>query len=176
MPGWKAIKLVTVVVLIFVPKVVWAEFYGDKKYGEYYEEEKDWVETKAVLPEIPKMESLVEYYVSVASSNKYYIAPQTISIAADGVVRYAAAVKTPNGVLNLSYEGLRCATKEFRLYAFGHSDGTWGKSRNEHWRAVRRGSYQATLFNEYFCPRGVVIFSPGEGADALRQGGHPLTK
>jgi hypothetical protein len=31
MPGWKVIKLVTVVVLMLLPKVVWAEFYGDKK-------------------------------------------------------------------------------------------------------------------------------------------------
>ncbi len=176
MPSWKVIKPVTAVVLVLLSSVVRAEFYGDKKYGEYFEEDKVWVETEAVLPRIPKTESLVEYYVSAASQNKYYIAPQTISVATDGVVRYAAAVKTPNGVLNLSYEGLRCATKEVRFYAFGHSDGTWGKSRNERWSVVRRGSYQATLFNEYFCPKGVVIFTAGEGADALRQGGHPLVK
>ena len=159
-----------------LPNMALAQYHGEKKYGEYYEEEKVWVESAAALPEYPKPEGLVDYFVSAASPNIYSIAPQTISVASDGVVRYVAVAKSPNGVVNVSYEGLRCATKEVRLYAFGRADGTWGKSRNDRWSAVRRGSYQATLFKEYFCPRNVVIATAGEGADALRQGGHPLVK
>lgn len=176
MLSWNVIKPITAAVFLLLSNVVWAQFYGDKKYGEYYEEEKVWVEAEAVLPAFPKSENLIEYFVSAASPNKYFIAPQTISVTTDGVVRYAAAVRTPSGVLNLSFEGLRCATKEVRLYAFGHSDGTWGKSRIVRWSPLRSGSYQAALFREYFCPRGVVIATAGEGADALRQGGHPLVK
>ena len=159
-----------------LPDAEGAEYFGDKKYGENYEEEKVWIESAATLPKFPSTEGFVDYFVSAASPNKYSIAPQTISVAVDGVVRYVAAVKTPGGVLNVSFEGLRCTTKEVKLYAFGHADGTWSKSRNDRWSAVRPGSYQATLFKEYFCPRGVMIFTASEGADALRQGGHPLVK
>ncbi len=153
-----------------------AQIYGERKYGEYYEEEKVWVESATALPEYPKPEGLVEFFVTAASPNTYSIAPNSISVAPDGVVRYVAVVKTPNGVVNVSFEGLRCATKEVRLYAFGRSDGTWGKSRNDRWSAVRHGSYQATLFKEYFCPRNIVIATSGEGVDALKQGGHPMAK
>lgn len=170
-----AIRLMVALVLL-IAGASWAQSYGEKKYGEYFEEEKAWVEAETVLPDFPKTEDLLGFFVSAASPNKYYIAPRTISVAADGVVRYAAIVNTPNGVTNVSFEGLRCATKEIRLYAFGHADGTWGKSRNDRWLPVRPGSYQAVLFKEYFCPRGVAIFSAEEGIDALRQGVHPMLK
>lgn len=174
----KVIKLYSaaVLLLLFLSNDAWAQYFGDKKYGEYYEEEKIWIEVESALPEIPGIESFVEYFVSAASPNKYLVAPQTISVAPDGVVRYVAAVKTPSGVINISFEGIRCATKEVRLYAFGRPDGNWGKSRNERWAAVRPGSYHATLFKEYFCPRGIVIYTASEGAEAIRQGGHPLVK
>lgn len=178
MDAWKVIKLYSAFVLLplLLSNDAWAQYFGDKKYGEYYEEEKIWVEAEAALPEIPGIGGFVEYFVSAASPNKYLVAPQTISIAPDGVVRYVAAVKTPSGVINISFEGLRCATKEIRLYAFGRPDGNWGKSRNERWAAVRPGSYQATLFKEYFCPGGIAIITDSEGAEAIRQGGHPQVK
>lgn len=176
MRRWEVITTCVAAAWLLLPNMVWAQYYGDKKYGEYYEEEKVWVEAETAFPKFPKPESLVEYFVSAASPNRYYIAPQTISVAADGVVRYVAVVKTPSGVINVSFEGLRCVSKEVKLYAFGRSDGMWGKSRNDRWSAVRPGAYQATLFKEYFCPRGVVIGTAGEGVDALRQGGHPLVK
>lgn len=161
---------------LLMSTMAYGQFFGDKKYGEYYEEEKVWVETEATLPAFPKADSLVDFYVSAASDNKYYIAPQSLSVASDGVVRYASVVKTPSGAVNVSFEGIRCATKEVRLYAFGRADGTWGKSRNDRWFPVRPGSYQATLFKEYFCPRGIVIFTASEGVSALKQGGHPNVK
>lgn len=170
------ITICVMAVWLLLPHAVWAQHYGDKKYGEHYEEEKVWIETEAAFPEFPRPESLVDFFVSAASPNRYYIAPQTVNVAADGVVRYVAVVMTPSGVINTSFEGLRCATNEVKLYAFGHADSTWSKSRNDRWSAVRPGSYQAALFKEYFCPRGMMILTAGEGVDALRQGGHPLVK
>ena len=152
------------------------QFYGDKKYGEYYEEEKKWVELEARLPDYPHAQNLIEFDAGAATSNRYYVDGSTLSVGEDGVVRYVVVVKTSGGATNVNYEGIRCGARERKLYAFGRSDNMWGNSRNHAWQSIRPGSYQAVLYKEFFCPRNTVIFKADEGVDALRRGGHPEAK
>lgn len=149
------------------------QFYGDKKYGEFYEEEKKWVEQEASLPGYPAAQNLIEFDVGAATSNRYYVDGSTLSVGTDGVVRYVAVVRSSSGATNVSFEGIRCRAKERKLYAFGRGDNTWGRSRTQEWQPIRPGSYQAVLFKEYFCPNNAAIFKSEEGVDALRRGGHP---
>lgn len=149
------------------------QFYGDKKYGEYYEEEKKWVEQEAGLPDYPNAQNLIEFDAGAATSNRYYVDGSTLSIGKDGVVRYVAVVKASGGASNVNFEGIRCGSRERKLYATGRSDNVWGKSRAQKWQSIRPGSYQAVLYKEYFCPRSIAIFKAEEGVDALRRGGHP---
>ncbi|MBE7461830.1 MAG: CNP1-like family protein [Zoogloeaceae bacterium] len=160
-------------ILAFAGPVSGQQFYGDKKYGEYYEEEKKWAEQEAKLPGFPKASDLIEFDAGAASRNRYFVDGSTLSIGEDKVVRYVVVVKTQGGATNVSFEGLRCDAKLRKLYAFGRSDESWSKSRNPEWEPVRPGSYQAVLSKEYFCPRNAVIFKAEEGVDALRRGGHP---
>jgi hypothetical protein len=148
-------------------------FYGDKKYGEFYEEEKQWVELEAELPEYPKDEALIEFNAGAATNNRYFIDGSTLSVGSDGVVRYVVVVKANGGATNVNFEGIRCGAKERKLYAFGRNDNTWAKSRTPAWQPIRPGSYQAVLSREYFCPNKITIFRAEEGVDALRRGGHP---
>lgn len=149
------------------------QFYGDKKYGEYYEEEKKWVEQEAGLPDYPSARNLIEFDAGAATSNRYYVDGSTLSVGEDGVVRYVAVVKASGGASNVNFEGIRCGSRERKLYATGRSDNVWGKSRVQEWQSIRSGSYQAVLYKEYFCPRNIAIFKAEEGVDALRRGGHP---
>lgn len=151
----------------------WGQDHDSKKYGEYFEEEKPWAEVEAALPEYPKPENLVELYVSAVASNKFLVDAKSISVGGDGVVRYSVVVKTLGGATNVSFEGIRCKTKERRLYAFGRSDSTWSKAHSQDWAGIRPGGYQAVLYKEYFCPGGVAIYRAEEGVGALKQGGHP---
>lgn len=171
--GLKVLAIVVVAAGLAPSEPTWGQFHDSKKYGEYFEEEKPWVEAEAALPEYPKPENLVELYVSAATSNKFLVDAKSISVGEDGIVRYAIVVKTSGGATNISFEGIRCKTKERRLYAFGRSDGTWSKARSQDWTGIRPGGYQAVLFREYFCPGGVAIFRAEEGVGALKQGGHP---
>jgi hypothetical protein len=175
MRGGKAILLAAGFLALAGP-VVGQQFYGDKKYGEYYEEEKQWVELEAKLPDFPKAQNLIEFDAGAATRNRHFVDGSTLNVGEDGVVRYVIVLKTLGGATNVSFEGLRCGAKVRKLYAFGHDDGTWAKSRNQEWQSIRPGSYQAVLSKEYFCPRNVVIFKAEEGVDALRRGGHPETK
>lgn len=147
--------------------------YGEKKYGEFYEEEKKWVEQEASLPDFPRAQNLVEFDAGAATSNRYYVDVSTLSVGADEVVRYVVVVRTSGGATNVNFEGIRCRAKERKLYAFGRSDESWGKSRIQDWQPIRPGSYQASLYREYFCPNNIAISKSEEGVDALRRGGHP---
>lgn len=171
----KAIWLAVVFMALAGP-VAGQQFYGDKKYGEYYEEEKKWIELEAKLPDFPNTRNLIEFDAGAASRNRHFIDGSTLSVGEDGVVRYAVVVKTQGGATNVSFEGIRCGVKLRKLYAFGRSDESWAKSRNPEWQPIRPGSYQAVLSKEYFCPQNLSIFKAEEGVDALRRGGHPESK
>ena len=137
------------------------QFFGDKKYGEYYEEEKKWVELEARLPDYPHAQNLIEFDAGAATSNRYYVDGSTLSVGEDGVVRYVVVVKTSGGATNVNYEGIRCGAKERKLYAFGRSDNIWGKSRTLAWRSIRPGQLSGRALQGVFLPREYCHFQGG---------------
>lgn len=139
---------------------------------------KKWEEAEFQLPPMPKQEDLIGFFVSSATDNRFFVDSPSLSVGGDGVVRYVLVVVTGGGARNVSFEGMRCEARERRLYAFGRSDGSWSKSRNSQWERIREGGsnrQHAALFQEYFCPGGVVVRTTEEARDALRRGGHPST-
>jgi hypothetical protein len=139
-------------------------------------EEKQWEEIEAQLPPFPKPESLDSFFVSAITDNKFMVDRDSISIGADGVVRYTLVVLSSSGAKTVSYDGLRCSSAERRLYAFGRSDKTWSKARSNQWVRIQGSTlngHHATLFSEYFCPDGNIVRDADEARMALRSGGHP---
>lgn len=143
------------------------------------EEAKPWQETEVVLPAPPTEASLQPFYVSAASENRFFIDVSTLSVGGDGVVRYTIVIVSPEGGRNVSFEGMRCETKERRIYASGRADGSWSESRVKEWRRIQDAygnRHHAALFLEYFCPGGVIVRDTAEAREALRLGGHPETR
>lgn len=141
-------------------------------------EEKRWEELEAQLPAFPISDNLVPFFVSAATDNKFMVDRESIAVGADGVLRYTLVVKSSSGAQNVSYEGLRCASGERRLYAFGRSDSTWSKTRNNQWVKIQDSTlnrHHAALYFEYFCPGGNIVRDADEARMALRSGGHPST-
>lgn len=139
---------------------------------------KKWEEVAVQFPPMPRQEDLVGFFVSSTTDNRFFVDSTSLSVGGDGVVRYVLVVLTGSGTRNVSFEGMRCESRERRLYAFGRSDGNWSKSRNGQWERIREGGINrqhAALFLEYFCPGGVIVNSAEEARDALRRGGHPST-
>jgi len=169
--SWIAIGL-----LVLAGEAAGQGMYGDKKYGEYYEEDKQWVEQEAAPPAWPGEQTLIEFNAGPVTRNRYYIDAATLSVGADRVVRYVIVIKTSGGATNISYEGIRCDSGERKAYAFGRNDMTWANARTSSWQPIVRPSYQAVLSREYFCPNGVAIMEAKEGVFALRRGGHPDAK
>lgn len=141
---------------------------------EDYESRK-WAEIDVRFPAPPKQEDLVAFYVSAATDNRFFVDSSSISVGADGVVRYTLVVVTPGGAKNVSFEGMRCETRERRLYAFGRADGTWSKARGNQWERVKEAvsnRHHAALFQEFFCPDGVIVRGADEARSLFRRGGY----
>lgn len=139
-------------------------------------QEREWVEEKVSPPAYPKDADLMEFHVSERSQNKFLIDASTLSVGADGVVHYVMVVKTSGGATNITFEGMRCKTTEYKLYATGRADGTWALSRNDSWRPIKEkdiNRQHAALFRDLFCPFGIPISSAEDGRSALRLGKHP---
>ena len=134
---------------------------------------RDSSEPEVALPAPPKGE-LVEFFVSSASSFTFFIDPQTLSVGADGVVRYTLVARSRSGAENVSYEGMRCENGTYRVYAIGNA-GRWATTQAE-WRRIEPRSVQRwhnELYLRYFCVDGIIIRSAEEGLNALRRGARP---
>lgn len=128
-----------------------------------------------MLPAYPRASGLLPFFVSAASDFRFFVDAASLSVGGDGVVRYTLVARSPQGADSVSFEGMRCDTREVRGYATGRADGTWSR-RDTPWRKIESRSVQRwhnALAAEYFCPGNIPILSPAEGADALRRGGHP---
>ena len=142
-------------------------------------EVKSWQELAVELPAAPQSGNLLPFYVSAATSNRFYIDGATLSVGSDGVVRYVLVILSAEGGRNVTFEGMRCDTRERRVYASGRPDGSWSKSRNEDWQRIRdvpANRQYTALYYDYFCPLGTIVRSVDEARDALRRGGHPADR
>ena len=139
-------------------------------------DEKPWEEGATSLPTFPQDADLLPFYVSAATTNRFFIDGKSLSPGNDGIVRYALVIKTGGGATNVTFEGIRCAAREYKLYATGRYDGSWGPLLAGPWRPIEykdRNRYRWVLLGDFFCPNGVPIGTAEEGRDALRQGKHP---
>jgi len=162
--------------LLLVAMLASATVFAD--FEEDYES-KQWQEIEVQLPAAPKQETLLPFYVSAATENRFFIDGATLTVGSDGVVRYVLLVLTPQGARNVTYEGMRCLTRERRIYASGRQDGSWSKARKNEWVRIQdayANRQHAALFLEYFCPIGNNVQDAAEARNALIKGIHPDNK
>lgn len=146
-----------------------------KSDWEIEEERRNWKEGEYRLPPLPKPEDLIEFYVSAGTNFRFFVDRQSLSVGKDGVVRYTLLARSPSGVENVTHEGMRCAARNYRVYAHMRAGGVWSE-RDSEWRPIESKTVQRphdALWREYFCPRRATIYDSAEGIDALRRGGHP---
>ncbi len=165
MPGMKILPAL----LLCLPVAAHAQWMD---FEREFEQDKPWVEVAAQLPPYPKAENLIPFDVSSATSNRFFVDAASISVGEDLVVRYTVVIEAAGGARNVSYEGLRCESGERRLYAYGHSDGSWSKARNAGWEPIKFRSllsYQKALFEDHFCRDGIRVKDGKEAAQRLRR-------
>jgi len=78
--------------------------------------------------------------------------------------------RSPEGAETVTYEGMRCSERQFRIYAIGTGSG-WTRV-DKPWRPILLPSLQPweeVLYREVFCPLGDLVRDRAEAVAALRE-------
>ena len=139
--------------------------------------EKPLQENKVTLPAAPKSENLIPFDAGPARRGFEHFVDQTsLKVGEDGVIRYVLVVKSDMGAKNVTYEGIRCTTRERKIYAYGRPDGSWHEPRGVEWKKIGQPTVEGpiyVLYNDFFCPMRQAVKSTGEAIAALKVGEHP---
>jgi hypothetical protein len=117
------------------------------------DEEPPWQEAERVLPPAPNAATLRPVAVGGGARNLYFVDEASVSVGSDQVVRYVLVVRAPGGAENVTFEGIRCASGERRIYAAGHG-GQWVPMKRSEWQPLGARAYnqpRAALAYDYFC-------------------------
>jgi hypothetical protein len=150
----------------------WAAAQGREFEADYDDGKKSWKEIEARIPPYPKAENLIPLEAG-GSGHRFFIDAPSIAVGDDGVVRYTLLVKTAGGAVNVSFEGMRCETREQKYYAIGHADGTWSRARDPRWRRIEAkeiNRHHGLLYADYFCDGRSPVKSARNALDALKYG------
>ncbi len=132
-----------------------------------------WREADYVLPPYPSDANLIEVQIEGPKSFKFFLDAQSIAVYDDAVVRYTLVARSPSGSDNVTFEGMRCETGEYKSYAFGSTERTWTQSRNAEWYPIRdldRNKIRHSLYRFYVCPYGVPQRDASRVVAALKRG------
>lgn len=87
-------------------------------------------------------------------------------------MRYTLVVKAAGGATSVSFEGIRCESREQKYYATGRPDGTWSRARSPQWRLIERlganNRHHHVLYWDYLCTDGLPVRSVREMLERLR--------
>lgn len=133
--------------------------------------DKAWTEMAALLPAAPAVENLLPFYVSPTTTQTFAIDAKSISVDANGVVRFTLVATSSSGAKNISHEGIRCDIRQKKMYAFGHPDGSWSRARRDQWEPININAanrQHAALAEDYLCSGGMVAGKAADIAERIR--------
>jgi len=128
----------------------WGGLFSDFD-SDYEEEHKEWNEGEYQTPAFPKKTNLRQFFINGASSNRFMLDESSLDVGKDGVVRYVLVIAAPGGAETVTFEGLRCDSGEYRIYAIAQPDGNWASPRRSDWQLIANIQPRASLLADYFC-------------------------
>jgi len=149
-----------------------AAVHGQSNFEEDFDDhDKSWKEIALQLPAAPRAENLLPFYVSPTATQTFALDAKSLTVGADDVVRYTLVTTSASGAKNISYEGIRCQLRHKKLYAFGHPDGSWSRSRRDQWEPISNNAanrQHAALAADYFCQDGMVAGKAAKIIESIR--------
>jgi hypothetical protein len=128
------------------------------------------------LPVAPKPADLIEFDPGRPGTLRFFVDPASLTVGTDGIVRFTVVARGDGATSNVSYEAIRCKTRERKVFAYGRADGSWYPARDPQWTKIgglSSDGHRFVLYEDYFCPSRQIIATAREGVEALRRGGHP---
>ena len=132
-----------------------------------------WREVSVPVPPYPQAENLVEFRIRGTTSFEFFADTESVRVDPDGVVRYTVIARSGSGVENVSFEGIHCEKREFKVYAIGAIDGTWLPPHNSRWKRIEKkkdNDYRNSLHHYYLCPSGFPRINANETILVLKRG------
>jgi hypothetical protein len=132
-----------------------------------------WVEDTPPPPPAYDIGHLIDIEMPPGLDVKIGIDPKTITVnLASGVVRYVVVARGPAAV-NAMYEGIHCATGEFRVYARQVRGQPWRRADDSAWRGMDSQSgvlvrHPQQLAQGGICDGPAITATAGEMAQLLR--------
>ncbi len=114
-----------------------------------------WDALKAELPPVPTQADTLPIETLERNEHfRYGVDPKSVQIAPGLIVRYTLRSVSDRGAENITYESLRCGTREWRVVALNRPGAGWQRPTQDDWRPVMRGTIQSILRNGVFCSGG----------------------
>ncbi len=135
----------------------------------------DWAEEQIPPPPAYSTDHLIALDMPQAVSLKVGVDPESLSVGADGVVRYVIVMRNATGSTNAVYEGIRCFSDEVKTYARQGSSGQWSMVQNPAWKSVNDNmpSHHAQAFARQGGCKDRLATSPQEIIKALKTVNRP---
>jgi hypothetical protein len=92
----------------------------------------DWHEVEAPPAPAFTVEGLIPLETP-RSTLRFGVAPASVALGADGIVRYVVVARGPSGAVNAMYEGIRCNTGEYKVYARHNPGSGWVIAKEPQW-------------------------------------------
>ena len=152
------------------------EHRDEVERGEFsYDDSQDipWIENETEVLALPRQDDLVPVTLDTLPPElELLIDKSRITVGEkDRVIRLWVWVRSKYGAENASFEGYRCETREYKVYAYANPNRKppVSKAKRPRWLAAKQGrtaNYRAELLQDYFCSiRGTR--SPDEIAQAM---------
>ena len=106
--------------------------------GQVFVEDPDWKEIDVPTPPSFNKDKLIPVTMPPDVTLRFGVDPATLTMTDDGVIRYVMVAQSPGGSGSFSamYEGIRCASGEFKTYARFNASGQWASVSNPQWRPL----------------------------------------
>ncbi len=128
-------------------------------------------QTPVVLPPAPS--DLLRVHVTNPGSMQFFVDGKSISVEPGHIVRYTLVAKTAEGPRNVSYEGIDCVQRQWKLYAvWRNGAGKWEPTQDI-WHDIPAQSVQrihSTLYDDNFCKDFGVDGTAGDIARRIGRG------
>ncbi len=135
------------------------ELTGDQ--DDFEANVKEWKESFTQIPPLPDDGAWAQVQIdSLPANQRAFLDLGTMSISdKDYVVRYWLLVRSTAGGYTATFEGLRCGTGEYAVYAYGNPrrDPAVREVKKPKWKKTShtRSGYRAELADDVFCSGGV---------------------
>ena len=149
------------------PIVAALAFMACAAHAQLGSENPDWKEVEAPPPPALKVDGLIPLDIPGATL-RFGVAPASVTIGSDGIVRYVVVASSTTGAVNAIYEGIRCDTGQYKVYARHNPDSGWKPTKDAAWRSLHEQNEQPISRHTLVIARTGACIGHGANRPAAR--------